>query len=46
MPRRPEGRRGGAENQIRRLGRKKFLWSVGQKEIFCALVATEIFFGE
>ena len=35
--------RGGAETQIRRLGRKKFFWGVGQKEIFCALVAAEIF---
>jgi len=38
-------KRGGAGTQTR-LGRKKFFWGVGQKEIFCALAAAEIFFGE
>ena len=33
-PRRSAGRAG---TQTRRLGRKKFFWDVGQKEIFCAL---------
>jgi len=38
--------RGGAETQTRRLGRKKFFWGVGQKEIFCALAATRNFLNE
>ena len=36
-------KRGGAETQTRLLGRKKFFWGVGQKEIFCALAAAKIF---
>jgi len=39
----PQSGAGQKQNQ-KMLGRKKFLWGVGQKEIFCALAAVEIFF--
>jgi hypothetical protein len=34
---------GGQKQNRNSLGRKKFLWGVGQKEIFCALAAAEKF---
>jgi hypothetical protein len=41
-PARP--RRAGQKQNRNLLGRKKFLWGVGQKEIFCALSAARKIF--